>query len=353
MIVTVFRTRLNAGVDDEYGPTAGRMSELARGVPGYISHKGFVADDGERVTIVEFESEEALQQMAHRSRTSRGQEAGVSTASIANSNTRSAASSGSGHGRPRRRRVRLIDRTLEWPSRRSRDAFGNPATSFDVMHLSKRRRRQSEFAFERKTEPGCRSHAASGCDYLEGEVRRKQRARALQPCILDKSSRRLTRGSDESSIERSFRQPAPACERRGHDRLGDVAFKPGDEFREWRACLDLGIQHFAELGLITGPARVQHHELRDLVGGGPADILFDHRQRHVDPGGHARRRPGFSAHDKQRVPCRRTGRETVSPARRNWPNALRHAGRPVGRAPQEYRCRSRSNRSGRRFGCSV
>lgn len=60
MIVTVFRTRLNPGVDDEYGPTAERMSELARAVPGYISHKGFVADDGERVTIVEFESEEAL-----------------------------------------------------------------------------------------------------------------------------------------------------------------------------------------------------------------------------------------------------------------------------------------------------
>jgi heme-degrading monooxygenase HmoA len=36
------------------------MSELARAVPGYISHKGFVAEDGERVTIVEFESEEAL-----------------------------------------------------------------------------------------------------------------------------------------------------------------------------------------------------------------------------------------------------------------------------------------------------
>jgi heme-degrading monooxygenase HmoA len=28
-------------------------------MPGYISHKGFAADDGERVTIVEFESEEA------------------------------------------------------------------------------------------------------------------------------------------------------------------------------------------------------------------------------------------------------------------------------------------------------
>jgi heme-degrading monooxygenase HmoA len=60
MIVTVFRTRMNPGAQEEYGPMAKRMSELARAVPGYISHKGFVADDGERVTIVEFESEEAL-----------------------------------------------------------------------------------------------------------------------------------------------------------------------------------------------------------------------------------------------------------------------------------------------------
>ena len=61
MIVTVFRTRMNPGVQDEYGPMAQRISELARNVPGYISHKGFVAEDGERVTIVEFESEEALE----------------------------------------------------------------------------------------------------------------------------------------------------------------------------------------------------------------------------------------------------------------------------------------------------
>ena len=62
MIVTVFRTRMNPGAQDEYGPMAQRMSELARTIPGYISHKGFAADDGERVTIVEFESEAALQQ---------------------------------------------------------------------------------------------------------------------------------------------------------------------------------------------------------------------------------------------------------------------------------------------------
>jgi heme-degrading monooxygenase HmoA len=60
MIVTVFRSRLNPGVQDDYGQLAKQMSELARTIPGYISHKGFIAEDGERVTIVEFETEEAL-----------------------------------------------------------------------------------------------------------------------------------------------------------------------------------------------------------------------------------------------------------------------------------------------------
>ena len=60
MIVTVFRTRLNPGVQEEYDPMAKQMSELARAVPGYISHKGFTAADGERVTIVEFDSEDTL-----------------------------------------------------------------------------------------------------------------------------------------------------------------------------------------------------------------------------------------------------------------------------------------------------
>ena len=57
MIVTVFRSRLNPQAQDEYLRWAKRISELAASMPGYISHKGFVADDGERVTIVEFESE--------------------------------------------------------------------------------------------------------------------------------------------------------------------------------------------------------------------------------------------------------------------------------------------------------
>jgi heme-degrading monooxygenase HmoA len=60
MIVTVFRSRLLPGVRDEYVALVERMNELARTMPGYISHKGFFADDGERVTIVEFESEEGM-----------------------------------------------------------------------------------------------------------------------------------------------------------------------------------------------------------------------------------------------------------------------------------------------------
>ena len=59
MIVTVFRSRLMPGLREEYVALVDRMVELASAMPGYISHKGFFAEDGERCTIVEFESEEA------------------------------------------------------------------------------------------------------------------------------------------------------------------------------------------------------------------------------------------------------------------------------------------------------
>ncbi len=58
MVLTVFRNRLKPEAQD-YPDLAARMSELAKTMPGYVSHKTFVADDGERVTLVEFASEEA------------------------------------------------------------------------------------------------------------------------------------------------------------------------------------------------------------------------------------------------------------------------------------------------------
>jgi len=53
-IITIFRSRLHPGNDSEYATVARRMNELATQMPGYIEHKSFLADDGERVTIVTF-----------------------------------------------------------------------------------------------------------------------------------------------------------------------------------------------------------------------------------------------------------------------------------------------------------
>lgn len=63
-VITVFRSRLRPEAQEEYRQWATRMSELARHMPGYISHKTFVAEDGERVTIVEFDSEQSLRAWA-------------------------------------------------------------------------------------------------------------------------------------------------------------------------------------------------------------------------------------------------------------------------------------------------
>lgn len=60
MIVTVFRSRLKPGTREDYVALVDRMTEIACTMPGYVSHKGFFADDGERVTIVEFEHEDGL-----------------------------------------------------------------------------------------------------------------------------------------------------------------------------------------------------------------------------------------------------------------------------------------------------
>ena len=59
MMVTVFRARVKPEVQEEYMQWVGCMNALAKEMPGFISHKVFAAEDGERVAIVEFESEEA------------------------------------------------------------------------------------------------------------------------------------------------------------------------------------------------------------------------------------------------------------------------------------------------------
>lgn len=65
MMVVVFRARRTAGgVGEEYNHWFLRMVELARNMPGYISHRGYAADNGDRLTLFEWESADTLEAWA-------------------------------------------------------------------------------------------------------------------------------------------------------------------------------------------------------------------------------------------------------------------------------------------------
>jgi len=59
VVITLFRSRLRPEAREEYERWAGRMNQLAKAMPGFVSIKTFAADDGERISIIEFESERA------------------------------------------------------------------------------------------------------------------------------------------------------------------------------------------------------------------------------------------------------------------------------------------------------
>lgn len=59
-VITVFRSRLrDDAVANGYTERAAEMIARAQQNPGFLEHKSFVADDGERVSIVRFDSPEA------------------------------------------------------------------------------------------------------------------------------------------------------------------------------------------------------------------------------------------------------------------------------------------------------
>ena len=55
-VVTIFRSRLNEEHRPEYAALAPEIMTLAKETPGFLSAKSFAAQDGERLTIVEFDS---------------------------------------------------------------------------------------------------------------------------------------------------------------------------------------------------------------------------------------------------------------------------------------------------------
>jgi heme-degrading monooxygenase HmoA len=60
MVVIVFRSRIRAGTEEGLMADGERMYELASAMPRFVSYKDFAAQDGENVTIVEFDTLEHL-----------------------------------------------------------------------------------------------------------------------------------------------------------------------------------------------------------------------------------------------------------------------------------------------------
>ncbi len=60
MVVVVFKSRVRPDRMKEYLALADEMAKIARAMPGFISYKGYFADDGERVSIHEWETPEQL-----------------------------------------------------------------------------------------------------------------------------------------------------------------------------------------------------------------------------------------------------------------------------------------------------
>jgi heme-degrading monooxygenase HmoA len=60
MILVAFRSRLRPESTESYAAMAQEIAPLALQVPGYVAHKAYTAPDGERVTLVEYETEDAV-----------------------------------------------------------------------------------------------------------------------------------------------------------------------------------------------------------------------------------------------------------------------------------------------------
>lgn len=75
-ILVAFRSRLRPEATDSYAAMAQQVGPLAMAVPGYIAHKAYTAPDGERVTLVEYESEEAVKLWARDRRHAAAKKAG-------------------------------------------------------------------------------------------------------------------------------------------------------------------------------------------------------------------------------------------------------------------------------------
>ena len=60
MIVVLFRSKLTAEAADDYAAMSAEMLDRARQMTGFIDFKTFQADDGERVSVIHWESQASM-----------------------------------------------------------------------------------------------------------------------------------------------------------------------------------------------------------------------------------------------------------------------------------------------------
>ena len=70
MMAVVFRSRLSRDVDEDHANRSAEVFGYASKMPGFRSVKGYTAEDGESLTLVEFDPTDPLEtqtkQAAHR-----------------------------------------------------------------------------------------------------------------------------------------------------------------------------------------------------------------------------------------------------------------------------------------------
>ena len=60
MVVILFRSRLTADAGQDYQEMDAELERLVHDQPGYVSHKSYRSEDGERLTLVWFKDQETL-----------------------------------------------------------------------------------------------------------------------------------------------------------------------------------------------------------------------------------------------------------------------------------------------------
>jgi heme-degrading monooxygenase HmoA len=64
MVIVLFRSRLTQAAGADYAAMAEEMVARARTMPGFVEFKHYGADDGERLAVIHWESEETMRAWA-------------------------------------------------------------------------------------------------------------------------------------------------------------------------------------------------------------------------------------------------------------------------------------------------